>query len=64
LDKLLAKSSNTSITLSVLIFSSFIYDFNEPFFDKNPNTFIFLFSNVLTTAVVPIGVHNFGIFEL
>jgi len=40
-DKLLAKSSNTSITLSV-------YDFNDPFFDKNPYISIFpFFSNFL-----------------
>jgi hypothetical protein len=63
-DKLFVKSSNTSIILSLLTLSSAIYDFKVPFFDKKPKTFILFVTNVLTIAVVLIGVHNLGILDV
>jgi len=64
LDKLFEKSSKTSMTLSLLTLPSAIYDFKVPFFDRNPSTFILFTTSDLTTAVVPMGVHNLGMFEV
>jgi hypothetical protein len=47
-----------------LTLPSAIYDFRVPFFDKKPNTFILLATNVLTIAVVLVGVHSLGILEV
>jgi len=43
---------------------SAIYDFKIPLFDKKPKTFTLFVTNVLTIAVVLIGVHSLGIFDV
>jgi hypothetical protein len=47
-----------------LTLPSAIYDFKVPVLDKKPKTFILLATNVLIIAVVLIGVHSLGIFEV
>jgi len=46
------KSSNTSITLSLLTLPSAIYDFKVPFLLRKPRTFILFIDSVFTLAVL------------